>query len=219
MRAVTLTREGFERLLAVLDPDPTRAGERYELLRRKLIRFFEWHRCGPAEDQTDQVFDRVGRRLQEGEVIRAENPSSYFYGVARNVLREYWDAQQRERRIALAGATSSPPEGSAEAGNAAEDAHDCLERCLGKLSPERRRLIVHYYLGEKGSKIRARRGLADQLQLAPNALRLRAFRIREGLERCVRHCLEARRAQSGSAEPDRNKSTGFPTRLVERESP
>jgi DNA-directed RNA polymerase specialized sigma24 family protein len=216
---MTLTREGFERLLAVLDPDPTRAGERYELLRRKLIRFFEWHRCGPAEDQADQVFDRVGRRLEEGEVIRAANPSSYFYGVARNVLHEYWDQQQREQRNALAGTTSGPPEGPTEAGSDAEDALDCLERCLGKLSPERRSLIVRYYLGEKGSKIRARRGLADQLQLAPNALRLRAFRIRESLERCVRHCLEAHRSQSGSSAPDRNKSPRFSTRLVERKSP
>lgn len=216
---MTLTREGFEKLLATLDPDPGRAGERYELIRRKLVRFFEWHQCGPADDKADEVFDRVGRRLQEGEVIRAADPASYFYGVARNVLHEHWDALKREQRaLQAAGAIPESAEGFAEQPSDSENAHECLQSCLSKLSSERRRLILGYYQGEKETKILGRQGLADRLQIPPNALRLRAFRIRETLERCVRTCLETRRA-AGDPARGRNESRTFPTRSVERGSP
>ena len=39
-----LTREGLDRLLARLDPDLERAGEKYRNLHRKLVKLFEWRR-------------------------------------------------------------------------------------------------------------------------------------------------------------------------------
>jgi DNA-directed RNA polymerase specialized sigma24 family protein len=198
-RTGTLTREGFERLLGLLDADPARAGERYELLRRKLVRFFEWHHGGSAEDQADLVLDRVGRRLAEGEVIRADDPSGYFFGVARNVLHEHWERQKRERRalVSLHADAGQPVRSEPSAPETEEDrAHGCLQLCLERLTPERRRLIVEYYQGEKSRKIRGRQVIAESLRIAPSALRLRAFRIRGQLERCVRECL-ARRERNG----------------------
>ena len=44
-RARGMTPEEFEALLAQLDPDRERAGERYETIRRKLVRLFEWRGC------------------------------------------------------------------------------------------------------------------------------------------------------------------------------
>ena len=70
---------------------------------------------------------------------------------------------------------------------------------LGRLTPDRRRLVLHYYRGEKAAKIRGRQSLAEALRIPPRALRLRVFRIRENLERCVRDCLQPRAAHEIAA--------------------
>src|SRR6516165_9977310 len=86
----------FEGLLEWLDSDRARAGERYEIIRRKLVKFFEWRGAAEAADLADRTIDRVSLKLEEGGVRREENPSAYFYGVARNILKESWaeDAQR-----------------------------------------------------------------------------------------------------------------------------
>lgn len=53
--------ERFDNLLRLLDLDRDVAGDKYERLRRKLIKFFEWNACFPAEDLADETFDRVGK--------------------------------------------------------------------------------------------------------------------------------------------------------------
>ncbi|MGH9760085.1 MAG: hypothetical protein ACREDR_20580, partial [Blastocatellia bacterium] len=65
---------------------------------------------------------------------------------------------------------------------------DCLERCLARLSPDQRKLILSYYSKEGGRKIAGRKELADLLSITPSALRLRAFRIRDFLARCIEKC-------------------------------
>ena len=67
----------------------------------------------------------------------------------------------------------------------------CLERCLGSLSAGDREMILHYYHGDKRSKIENRKRLTDLLQVPINALRMRALRLRERLQACVERCLEA----------------------------
>ena len=218
---MTLTIQGFESLLKSLDPDTGRAGERYELIRRKLVRFFEWHRGGPAEDRADEVIDRVVRRLERGETIRADDPTGYFFGVARNVLREHWDSQKRERR-ALSAVEAAARETAEEAipeGAEDERASECLQLCLGRLAPDRRRLVLRYYQGEKAAKIRARQELAEALGIPQPALRLRVFRIRENLERCVRACLHVGAAEEAPARARGNGLRAVPTPEVKRGAP
>jgi DNA-directed RNA polymerase specialized sigma24 family protein len=223
-----LTATGFEKLLGLLDPDSARAGAKYELLRRKLVRFFEWHGAVAAEDRSDEVFDRVGRRLEEGEVVRSADPASYFYGVARNVLYEHLAERRREGgALPDSLAAPEPVPDSRYARTRSDEAHECLRRCLETVAPERRRLILGYYQGEKGLKIRRRQTLADELGIPLNALRLRALRIRESLERCVRACLETtgaprlgpRGRREGRGRGERNGSGRFPIRSVERRAP
>lgn len=81
-----LTSEAFERFLANLDADRDRAGEAYERLRLKLVKWFEWERCTFPDERVDNVIDRVCRKLDEGEVI--ESLERNCAGVARNVVRE-----------------------------------------------------------------------------------------------------------------------------------
>jgi RNA polymerase sigma factor (sigma-70 family) len=194
-----LNREAFDALLAVLDRDPERAGVRYEHLRRALITFFECRGCSVPDELTDDTMNRVARRLTEGQTIQVDHTAGYFYGVARNVLREYWESRAR-------GPTSLEAQPSAALHSADPDRvleHQAdrqrlerhlaaLDRCLGQLGASERELIRQYYQGETGVKIENRRRLAERLGIAINALRIRALRIREKLEQCVERRVTAR---------------------------
>ena len=65
----------------------------------------------------------------------------------------------------------------------------CLEQCTDKLDPLNRRIISQYYVGKERAKIDNRRALAETLGITMNALSIRACRIRDKLEACVRQCV------------------------------
>jgi DNA-directed RNA polymerase specialized sigma24 family protein len=202
--AVKLDGAAFERLLEVLGPEREQAARHYEELRRNLLRFFEWRGCADPPALTDEVIDRVARRLVEGETIRATDPGGYFLGVARNVWREELKRAKREwTGVAEAASTAAtaPGElaGGAEAARdaALETALVCLDRCLDGLPPETRGLVLQYYEGEGVRRIDRRRRLAETLAIEPGALRIRMLRLRERLERCVEACLEGRPVTEG----------------------
>jgi len=71
-----------------------------------------------------------------------------------------------------------------------ESGIDCLRECLAQLSPENRQLILNYYDGEKGQKIKNRKGLKELFGIPANTLRMRALRLRERLQLCAQNCLE-----------------------------
>jgi DNA-directed RNA polymerase specialized sigma24 family protein len=72
----------------------------------------------------------------------------------------------------------------------AEGRIECLRRCLGQLSAENRYLILTYYQGEKGDKIKNRNGLTQILGIPASTLRMRALRVRERLQLCAENCLQ-----------------------------
>jgi RNA polymerase sigma factor (sigma-70 family) len=201
----SLTREGLEALLAYLDSDRERAGEKYERIRRRLVKLFECRGVPLPEEAADETMDRVARRLAAGEQIHAAEPAAYFYGVARNVLRELW-AQQRERRVGpelvpeLAPAT--PPTDLERHSEDAESRAACLSKCLATLPLETRRLVMDYYQqGGGASKIAGRKELAAKLGISINTLWVRAHRARSRLERCVRECLDRKDASKPPSPP------------------
>lgn len=192
-----LTQDAFDVLLTALDAYRERAGQRYEQIRRGLITFFECRGSATPDADTDETINRVARRLAEGAAIYTDQMASYFYGVARNVLKESWD----ERRAAATAFDTLPVDahpfvdpGSADERDGerkrAERRLDCLDRCLGELAPFARELITGYYQGETTVKILNRKALADRIGIPINALRIRALRIRETLEACVALCHE-----------------------------
>ena len=95
-----LNKAAFVRLLNCLDPDDDKAAIKYEQIRLRLIRFFQFNDCPYSEDCADDVFQRVTSKLSEGIEIKASDPFSYFRGVARNTLLEYWRSG-RQKDIAL----------------------------------------------------------------------------------------------------------------------
>lgn len=198
--ALRLDETAFERLLELLGPDRDRAAERYEEVRRNLVRFFEWRGCADPASLADEVMDRVARRLSDGEAIHAANPAGYFFGVARNVWRETFKTMQRHRTAAtdVSKVASNPLE---EIERETEAALACLEQCLGSLPPESRGLVLQYYQDQGIRRIERRRHLAEELAIEPGTFRLRMLRIRERLEACVSGCLDRREVTDEGRRP------------------
>ncbi|MCI0414322.1 hypothetical protein L0222_16210 [bacterium] len=182
----TLSQEAFDKLLACLDNDREKAGKKYETIRGKLVKFFEWRGCSLAEDYADRTIDRVAARLLEGVEISPVKPYLYFHGVALNLLKEYWREPQKELPSSQSmDQKSSPP----KEGSQNERLQDCMDRCLQSLPPETCYLLFQYHQAEGKNKER-RRNLAKTIRVPLNALRIRVYRIRLQLEDCVKKCLQ-----------------------------
>jgi len=173
-----LTQESFDALLAWLDPDREAAGRLYEEIRKRLIKIFTCRGCLDAEDLADETINRVTTKLDEITATYLGDPARYFYAVGNNIHHEYL---RRKREPA------PPPMVANEETDQIE--YDCLERCMEKLTPLNRDLVLKYYQDEKRTKIDNRRKLAEQLGIAANALRIRAHRIRASLQDCVLMCV------------------------------
>lgn len=187
----TVTPEAFDSLLFSLDADRESAGRVYENLRRKLLEFFEARGSCTPEDHADETFDRVMRRIAEGEKI--QNPAGYCYGVARFVWME---ASRKRSKEPVELDENAVHEIRSESGadldssrEAVERRLDCLESCLDKLADETRNFIFDYYREENGIKIEERKILAARLNTTLNALRLRASRLRRELAKCTDACV------------------------------
>jgi DNA-directed RNA polymerase specialized sigma24 family protein len=192
-----LTQEAFDRLLTQLDPDRARAAEKYEELRRKLMKFFKWRGCLQFEEYADKTIDRVARKITEGAELQATSPSALFYGVALLLVKEHWRKTATRQEIPAsqteAWTTSEDPEkirAQAETLQEQETRLACLRRCLAKLPSESVYLIKKYYSEGDVLDKQQRKQIALQLNLSATALRSRAFRVRGELERCVNNCLE-----------------------------
>ena len=186
-----LTADKFAKLLARLDPDRERAGERYEDLRRTLTRFFEWRNAPFPEEQTDEVFNRLARKLFEGVEIR--NIGSYCYEVARLVCLEALKGRD-SKRASLDHSHDVAVVDRADEERESELRLACLEDCLDSLTIKSRELIVAYYQDNKRDRIERRKSLAASFGLQREALANRAQRLRDKLELCVKSCLRRKMA-------------------------
>lgn len=178
-----LTEQSLASFLSLLDEDPARAGEQYEIWRRKLVRLFEWRGSATPEDLADATLNRLARKIDEGETIR--NFAGYVGSTARLVWLEALKEQERARG-ALEEMRVLAPHPSATGSQRVE----CFELCLESLPTEKRALILDYYREERSRKIELRKQLAAKTGMPLNALRIRAHRIRVQLEKCVGNCMK-----------------------------
>lgn len=191
-----LTQDALNGLLARFDANPDCAAAEYELTRARLVRLFRYRGSSSPHELADETVDRVARKIAEGEIIPQDELQNYFYGVARNVLRESLrEPGSAARPIDELPPSDHPyedPEESMELDHsqrASSRRLHCLEECLGSLSADTRRLIIAYYEGEEGVKIRNRRRLSEGLGVSVNSLRIRLHRVRQKLEECVTKCM------------------------------
>jgi RNA polymerase sigma factor (sigma-70 family) len=183
-----MTQDEFDRLLAWLDPDPEQAGMRYEEIRRSLIKILDWRGCIDAEDLADEAINRVARRVDTLEGSYVGDPAFYFYGVGRKL---YYEAQRRMREhVPLDEAVVSNIPAPEPQEDDSEEEHECLVRCVGKLDAESRKLIIAYHSLDKGDKIEGRKALAKRFGMSVNNMRVKVYRIRAALEKCIRECLD-----------------------------
>ncbi|MGK2859892.1 MAG: hypothetical protein ACSLFQ_22070 [Thermoanaerobaculia bacterium] len=183
--ALGTVERGLELLIERLDPDLTAASRKYQQLRRRLVRLFEWRGAWTADDLADETLTRVARKLGEGARVDGEI-EPFARGVARLVFLEFLREQERERRLQTANPPPPPTSASEEANLA------CLDRCLERIDQESRDTILGYYTDESSSRIESRRVLAERLGVSATALRIRALRIRDRLQSCMEECLASR---------------------------
>jgi RNA polymerase sigma factor (sigma-70 family) len=177
-----LTREALAGFLACLDADADRAGEQYEALRLRLVKFFDWRGAHFPDECADETINRVIRKLDAGESLR--DIETYCLGVARLVFLETLKRPDRQHVTLDDAPDLAAPEAEDD-----DEQRRCFGHCLQELPPESRQLILLYYQDERRDKINNRQAMADRLGIPLNALRSRVQRIRDRLERCVEDCL------------------------------
>jgi DNA-directed RNA polymerase specialized sigma24 family protein len=188
----SLTADAFQRFLAWLDEGTNSEGQRYLQMRSRLVAYFDRKNCATADELADETLNRVARRLEEEGGVITETPAKYCYIVARFVFMEHLRAAQRETGlhadIKSFGSKTTRVDFDGK-GKINEKMLGCLEQCAGKLESLSREIIMRYYVGQGPHKINNRRALADELGISVNALSIRACRIRDRLEACVKECV------------------------------
>ncbi|HKP81374.1 MAG TPA: hypothetical protein VJT69_05125 [Pyrinomonadaceae bacterium] len=169
-----VTAAAFERFLDWLGPDPETAGQKYEVIRGRLIMMFRARRCVFAEDLADATFERVARKLTQLSTEFNGDPARYFYGVAKKIYLEY----QHDITTVRYRSPLSLPTPATACDPDLEDLLKQLDEALNTIPKSDRELILKYYTGTGRNKIDHRRALAEQFGMGLNALRLRVFRIR-----------------------------------------
>jgi hypothetical protein len=173
-------------LLARLDPDRMRAGQRYETLRRTLVKFFELRQHADADVLADRAIDLVSRRLADG--LDIDSVELFSLGVARRLDHDL-RRSPKARQVTLedVGELTDPggtPESALALGEAeqqqARERKRMLHR-LRQLPSDIQLLLIEYYRGGGRTRIQRRRQLAAERGGNLNSLRIAVCRIRAGL--------------------------------------
>ena len=181
-----LTAHALEALLERLGPERDSAALEYEAIRGKLVDLFDRRGASAAADVlADETLDRVARRVHEGEAV--QHLRSYCYGVGKHVFLEWQKTRGRELALAPRDPVREPDDESTQA---AETRITGLERCLQRLHPDARDIILAYYAGPGRTYLHERKLLAERRGISYAALKTRAHRIRIQLDDCLRRSLQ-----------------------------
>lgn len=170
----------------MFDADREAAGTKYEELRLRLTRFFDWRGCDGSDELADVCLDRVQKKIADGEVI--QNVSAYAATIAQFVYRE--SLRTKSRMTDSLDAADAPEIASAGTTYDEDGRMSCLETCLNEFPGDDRKLIVSYYDTDEKTMISARKRLADSLSISMNTLRIKVCRLKAKLEKCTIDCCE-----------------------------
>jgi len=190
-----LNQDAFRKFLGWLDAGVESNGKSYLEMRRRLVLYFDRKNCSAPDDLADETLNRVARKVEEKGQITDVTPAHYCYITAKFLLLEHarelaklpQSIEALSERGLTIGSLATAPVADGRA-IARERVLDCLDRCLDELAPGDRELILEYYRGERRAKIERRSALAARAGLSLNALSIKACRIRNKLEECVREC-------------------------------
>jgi hypothetical protein len=208
--------DDLDRLLLSLDSDRTIASKKYKEIHRTLVKFFDWNSTPRAEELTDWTLNRIAAKLRTEEI---QNIRTYALAVARYVLLEdskkHWRETSIEELPSVQNSAAYPLDTEREIVESIDQqvTNACFRGCRAKLPPREDRVLLAYYGAEDEKQKVHRQRLAQTEGSTVIALRTRANRLRDKLERCVIKCIEERRrvfsAAHGrrQAEGDRDPST------------
>jgi RNA polymerase sigma factor (sigma-70 family) len=162
-----------EDFLRLFDHDADRAAEKYADLFLRLVKFFEWRNCRSPEDLAQETLARGLTNVSRGADIYTSDPVHYFYGIAKNIVREDRRPRDRESSVSL---DELPDPASLQFNQV--DAQIQLDQCLSRLPPTDRDLLVRFHTEDH-------QAVCTQLSLTANALRVRAHRARKKLVKLV----------------------------------
>jgi DNA-directed RNA polymerase specialized sigma24 family protein len=181
----------FEGLLRRLAHDRNSAGLEYEKLRLKLIKFFQWNGCVPAEDLVDETLDTVAQKLHEEDI---NNLLAFARAVAHKIKQDSYKRMYRMVSLSDLTHTDQPPINRQHFEDEVHERMDnarrrkCFVRCVNRLPDEDRILFLAYY-DPKMKDALARQKLAAKFGTTIGGIRVRINRIRCKLEGCSRRCL------------------------------
>jgi DNA-directed RNA polymerase specialized sigma24 family protein len=189
-----LTADAFEKLLLSFDEDQEKASLIYEDIRKRLIRQFNANQSLIAEEQTDEVFNRVARKITEEDfILERENPYPYFHQIARYILLEY-QRQNRRKILGLDDLTASE-EPSYNAVELMEKANEklrtelglnALQKCREHLNTQELAMLDKYNSALGKDKKQQHEQLAQSLGKSQNALKISINRARKKLIECAK---------------------------------
>lgn len=189
-----LTSEAFNLLLSNLADNQEQSSKVYEEIRKRLIRQFRASQSLIPEEQADEVFNRVARKIYEdGLVLERETLFPYFHQTARYVLLEY--QKQFKRRMLNFDDLSGAEEPYYDLQENLEKISEKINRELGlnALSECRRSLgtkdleLLDKYNAAQGKEKKAlHENMARDLGKTQNALKIYITRLRKKLIDCAK---------------------------------
>ena len=187
-----LTKEKFNRFLAWLHPDRDLAGEKYEVIRSGLTKYFArqtchvYFNCPHADELTDETINRVVSKMDEVTDKYCE-PERRIFTFAKYVRMEHLrNVEPESLRTVFADRTDDRLEEASEK----ENLDRCHGQCLGRLSKKERYFITEYFKYSGQERIERRRKLATELDITKDNLAVRALRLRRALHDCLLKCLQ-----------------------------
>ena len=203
------TAGSYRDLFALLGESEDQANRGYELLRAKLISYFEGRKITPAPDYADEVLHRIAEKISGRENV--EDINRYAFGIARFVRLESY-----RRQIHQPLDDDDPDSGHAggwihpaltvkpNLELLDEDSHDnimreCLRLCLAELTGEKRELLLTYYEGDEssGKHKEHRKRLAEKLKKSAGALQKQICLLRQKVSSCIKACVQKGNPNAG----------------------
>ena len=94
-----LTQNAFQRLLIWLDENSESGGQRYVVIRRRLVQYFDRKNCSFPQELADETLNRVARRLEEEGEITESTSSQFCFNTARYVFLESLRRKEHNNRF------------------------------------------------------------------------------------------------------------------------
>lgn len=189
-----LTAEAFAELLSSFDDDREKASLIYEDIRKRLVRQFRASQSLIPEEQADEVFNRIARKIsEENFILDRANPYPYFHQTARYVLLEH--QRQNRRKILGLDDLNVSDEPAFDPVAAIEKAEqklrtelglNALRQCRQNLKPQELEVLDHYNAAIGKDKKRLHEELAASLGKSQNALKITINRTRNKLVECAK---------------------------------